>query len=147
MHGLLITVIVNILSLNRPLLISCIKKALIWALKGTVAKMPIYRASLPKKEKLSLLTHPHVVPNPFFFRTEVMIFLIKVEPHIVESLIWHALLLCTVSGNISVALLSMTDQKALGFHLNLCSEDEWSSYGFGTTSINYRIFVFGWTIP
>ncbi len=35
-------------------------------------------------------------------------------------------------------------------YLNLCSEDEWRSYGFGTTwgwVINDRIFIFGWTIP
>ncbi len=47
----------------------------------------------------------------------------------------------------------MQCQKALGFHqkyLNLCSEDEQRSYGFGTTwgwVINDRIFIFGWTIP
>ncbi len=40
------------------------------------------------------------------------------------------------SGNIPAALLSMEGQKALRFHqkdLNLCSEDERRSYGFGTT--------------
>ncbi len=40
------------------------------------------------------------------------------------------------SGNVSVALLSMERQRALGFHqkyLNLCFEDERRSYGFGTT--------------
>ncbi len=47
----------------------------------------------------------------------------------------------------------MEGQKALRFHqkyLNLCSEDERMSYGFWTTwgwVINYRIFIFGWTIP
>ncbi len=38
--------------------------------------------------------------------------------------------------NVSVALLSMLGQKALGFHqkhLNLCSEDERRSYGFEPT--------------
>ncbi len=55
--------------------------------------------------------------------------------------------------NVSVALLSMEGQKALRFHqkyLNLCSEDEQRSYGFGTTwewVINNRIFIFGWTNP
>ncbi len=49
----------------------------------------------------------------------------------------------TVSGaeNISVVLLCMEGQRALGFHHKyhqLCSEDEWSSYGFGTT--------WGWVI-
>ncbi len=43
--------------------------------------------------------------------------------------------------------------RALRFkqkYLNLCSEDERRSYGFGTTRgwvINDRIFIFGWTIP
>ncbi len=52
-----------------------------------------------------------------------------------------------------VVLLSMQGQKALRFHqkhLNLCSKDEWGSYGFGTTwgwVINDSIFIFGWTIP
>ncbi len=56
-------------------------------------------------------------------------------------------------GNISVALLPMQGQRALGFHqkyLNLCSKDEQRSYGFGTTwgwVINDRICIFGWTIP
>ncbi len=49
---------------------------------------------------------------------------------------------------VSVALLSMEGQKALGFHkkyLNLCSEDE-RSYGVGTKLgwvINNRIFILG----
>ncbi len=41
---------------------------------------------------------------------------------------------CTL--NVVVALLSMEGQKAIGFHkklLNLYSEDEQMSYGFGTT--------------
>ncbi len=55
--------------------------------------------------------------------------------------------------NISVGLLSMQGQKALEFHkkyINLCSEDEHRSYGFGTSwgwVIYDRIFIFGWTIP
>ncbi len=39
-------------------------------------------------------------------------------------------------GNVSVALLSMQGQTALGFHqkyLSLCSKDEQRSYGFRTT--------------
>ncbi len=39
-------------------------------------------------------------------------------------------------GNITVPFLSMEGQRALGFHqkyLNLCSEDERRSYGFGMT--------------
>ncbi len=49
--------------------------------------------------------------------------------------------------------LCIHDQKALRFHqknLNLCSEDEWRSYGFGSTwgwVFNYRILIFRWTIP
>ncbi len=40
-----------------------------------------------------------------------------------------------VSLNVVDALLSLEGQKALGFHqkyLNLCSEDEQRSFGFGT---------------
>ncbi len=49
--------------------------------------------------------------------------------------------------NVSVALLSMEGQKALGFHLkylNLCTEDERRSYKFGKIwgwVINDRIFI------
>ncbi len=52
-----------------------------------------------------------------------------------------------------VAVYGSEGQKALGFHqkyLNLCSKDEKTSYGFGTTwawVMNYRIKIFGWTIP
>ncbi len=55
--------------------------------------------------------------------------------------------------NVSVLLLSMQGQKALGFHqkhLNLCSKDEHKSYGFGTTwgwVINDRIFIFWVNYP
>ncbi len=55
--------------------------------------------------------------------------------------------------NVSVVLLSMQCQKALRFYqkyFNLCSEDEWRSYEFGTIwgwVINETIFTFGWTIP
>ncbi len=48
-----------------------------------------------------------------------------------------------------VVLLSMKGQRALGLHqkyLNLCSEDEQRSYGFGMTwgwVINYIIFILG----
>ncbi len=37
----IIIIIVKVLGLNRPLLVSGAKKALIWALKGTVAKRPV----------------------------------------------------------------------------------------------------------
>ncbi len=54
--------------------------------------------------------------------------------------------------NVSVVLLSMQGLIALRFHqkyLNLCSKDEWRSYGFGTTwgRIINRIFMFRWAIP
>ncbi len=58
-----------------------------------------------------------------------------------EMLLLHSALHCS----------SMQGQKALGFHqkyLNLCSEDEWRPYRFGTMwgwVINDQIF--GWTIP
>ncbi len=50
-----------------------------------------------------------------------------------------------------VPFLSMEGQRALGFHpkyLNLCSKDEWRSFGFETTwGRVMTIFIFGWTIP
>ncbi len=80
------------------------------------------------------------------FGTQIKIELkITVEPLLSH---WHFWAL-----KVSVALLSMEGQKALGFHqqyLNLCSEDERRSYRFGTTwgwVINDRIHIFGWTIP
>ncbi len=51
--------------------------------------------------------------------------------------------------NVSVVLLPMQGQKALGFHqdyLNLNFEDEQRSYRFGTTYgwvINDNVFIFG----
>ncbi len=55
--------------------------------------------------------------------------------------------------NVVVVLLSMEGQKTLGFYqkyLNLCSEGERRSYGFGTTwgwVINDWVFIFVWTMP
>ncbi len=55
--------------------------------------------------------------------------------------------------NVSIALLSMQSQKALGLyqkHLNLCYGDERRSYMFGRTwgwVNNDWILIFGWTIP
>ncbi len=52
-----------------------------------------------------------------------------------------------------ISLLSMEGQRALRFHqkhLNLCSEDEQKSYGFGTTwgwVINDRILIFWVNYP
>ncbi len=48
-------------------------------------------------------------------------------------------------GNISVALLSMQGQRALGFHqknLNLCSEDERRSYGFRLLKMYFKLEYF-----
>ncbi len=47
---------------------------------------------------------------------------------------------------VKISLLSMEGQRALRFHqkyLNLCSEDEQRSCGFGTT----QGLIFRWTIP
>ncbi len=76
----------------------------------------------------------------------------------IEHLMSHGLFYwwpCYVSGpgNITVVLLSMMGQRALGFHqkhLNLCSEDEQRYYDFVTMwgwVIKDRIFIFGRTIP
>ncbi len=68
---------------------------------------------------------------------------------------WTILMMSLLSFwalNVSVALLTIQGQKALRFnqeYLNLCSEDEWRFYGFGTIwgwVIHDGIFVFGWTI-
>ncbi len=76
----------------------------------------------------------------------------KNESSVINSVL-SMFLLSFWALNVVVALLDMQGQKALGFHkkyLNLCSEEEWRSYRFGTTRgwvINDRIFIFGWTIP
>ncbi len=60
---------------------------------------------------------------------------------------------CYVSGPWSDTRFLWEGQRAHGMHqkyLNLCSEDERRSYGFGMTRgwvINDRISIFGWTIP
>ncbi len=57
----------------------------------------------------------------------------------------------SASAPIHESPMTQRDQKALGFHqkyLNLSSEDERRSYGFGTTGRwDDRILIFGWTIP
>ncbi len=64
---------------------------------------------------------------------------------IILTISWLHFWALIVSGPVR----SMEGQKALGFHqkyLNLCSEDEQTSYGFGTTwgwAINDRIDIFG----
>ncbi len=102
-----------------------------------------------KMKTLSLITHTHVIPNQTR-KTFAQMY----------SCIFNKLQLnhwCHMDYFIDVlshfALLFMQGQKALGFHqkyLNLCSKDEWRSYGFGTTRgwvINDISFILGWTIP
>ncbi len=148
----------------------------------------------PKMKILSLITHPHVIPNNMpcvqrhhagsrscvmycrertstretvemkmwnkivifvFFAQNVFSWLHKIT---VYRLMSHRPL-CRSSWYFS-GPWSCKDpcclwegQRALRFKqkcLNLCSEDERRSYGFGTTwgwVINDRIFIFGWTIP
>ncbi len=62
MHDIII--IVKVLGLNRPLLVSGAKKALIWALKGTVAKRPVYRVSTPKTENSVINYSPSCRSKP-----------------------------------------------------------------------------------
>ncbi len=112
---------------------------------------------------LSLITHPHVVPNPKekkLLNKVIFVFLalkdysrsfikLRLNPR------WTILMMSILpfwALNMSVALLSMQGQKILGFHqkyLNLCSEDERKSYRFGITwrwVINDRTFFGGWTL-
>ncbi len=62
-----------------------------------------------------------------------------------------SLFFMSASAPIHESTMTQRGQKALGFHqkyLNLSSEDERRSYGFGTTGRwDDRIFIFGWTIP
>ncbi len=63
---------------------------------------------------------------------------ITVEPLMLHGLFYQSPCYISGHGNISVVLLSMEGLKALRFkqkYLNLCSDDEWRSYGFGTTSV------------
>ncbi len=100
----------------------------------------------PKMKILSLITHPHVVPNLkdlcsssehkiFFAHKKYSCSFIKLRLNH-----WWTILMMSLlpfwALNVEVVLLSMEDQKALGCHqkyLNLCSEDEWKSYLFGMT--------------
>ncbi len=74
---------------------------------------------------------------------------ITVVPLMLYGLFYRSPCYVSGHGNISVVLLSMEGLGALRFkqkHLNLCSDDEPRSYGFGTTSgcvINDIIFYFG----
>jgi len=91
----------------------------------------------------------------FVFYTEKVfssLHTIKVEPLVVTWAILTMSLLSFWALKFAITLQSL-GWKALGFHqkyLNLCSEDERRSYGFGTTwgwVINDRNFIFGWTNP
>ncbi len=85
-----------------------------------------------------------------FFEQKVFLCLrkITVEPLMLHGLFYRSLCYVSGQGDISVVLLYMEALKALRFkqkHLNLCSDDERKSYGFGTTSgwvINDIIFIF-----
>ncbi len=58
---------------------------------------------------------------------------------------WALILVVTLQ-----AMQGLRTLRSYQKYLNLCSEDEWRSYGFGTTwewVINDRIIIFGWTNP
>ncbi len=62
---------------------------------------------------------------------------ITVEPLMLHGLFYQSPCYVSGHGNISVVLLSMEGLRALRFkqkYLNLCSDDERRSYGFGMTS-------------
>ncbi len=60
--------------------------------------------------------------------------------HKIKAVTWTILMMSLLpfwALKVSVALLPMQGKRALRFdqkHLNLCPEDEWRSYGFGTSS-------------
>ncbi len=125
----------------------------------------------PTMKILSLITPPHVVPNPwdlcssseqklryFWWSLRAMRILFVHKENNNNNLFSNSspritffIRFCVLIMVIS--LLSMEDQRTLRFHqkyLHLCSEDERRSYGFGTTwawVINDRIFIFGWINP
>ncbi len=78
---------------------------------------------------------------------------ITVELMMLHGLFYRSPYYVSGHGNISVVLLSMEGLRALRFtqkHLNLCSDDERRTYGFGKTSgwvINNIIFIFGVNYP
>ncbi len=78
---------------------------------------------------------------------------ITVEPLMLHGLFYQSPCYVSGHGNFSVVLLSMEGLRVLRFkqkHLNLCSDNERRSYGFGTTSgwvIYDNIFIFGQTNP
>ncbi len=92
----------------------------------------------------------------YFFFTHKVFFVATLNYGWTTDVTWTILMMSLLHIwvlNVMVVLLSMQDQKALGFHqkyLNLCSEDERRSYRFEITRgwvINDIIFIFGWTIP
>ncbi len=93
--------------------------------------------------------------NRFMWKRMRMVLLLTFNTHMRQHA--HALFTWSEASSCVMILyplsvLSIEGQKALGFHqkyLNLCSEDERTSYRFGTTwgwVINDIIFIFGWTI-
>ncbi len=88
------------------------------------------------------IVHVTSVVQPLFYKAIEILFVCK-EIQIIIFLQQILLMLhglfyvfnyVSVPGNISVTLLSMQSQKALGFHqkyLYLCSKKEQRSYGFG----------------
>ncbi len=76
-----------------------------------------------------------------------------VEPLMLHGLFYQSPCYVSGHGNFSVVLLSMEGLRVLRFklkYINLCSDNEQRSYGFGTTSgwvINDNIFIFGQTNP
>ncbi len=71
----------------------------------------------------------------------------EIEPLMSHGLFYRCPYYVSGPGKCTVMLLSMEGQRALRFHkkyLNLSSEDERRSYGFGMTRgrvINDRIFI------
>ncbi len=117
----------------------------------------ITRCSLPTTVNKARRTRLYIEKKLFlfFFTQKVFSLLhnIPIEPLMSHGLLWQCFWYLSGPWMCKDPCCLWKDQKALGLnpkHLNLCSEDEWRSYGFGTTwgwVINDRMFIFGWTIP
>ncbi len=110
---------------------------------------PTFKVQKSRKDIIKIVHVTTVVQPSFFEATRILfvktkkttLFFIKLRLNHVTWTILMMSLLPFWALNISVALLSMQGQKALRYnqkYLNLCSEDEWRSYRFGTT--------WGWVI-
>ncbi len=109
--------------------------------RGTITHLlySIFKTQAKKKPKNNRCFHIGVFHSSFFWSQLRLLTPTIVRVDGTTDVTWTILAMslhCFWALNVSVSLLSMQGQKALRFHqtyLNFCSEDEWRTYGFGTT--------------